>query len=255
MAGVVRFHETLRGHVSPAQLADRDGARVVAADHEAHAARGRAEGNSLVFMLTVVTADVDAMLADPDHASPVFGCVLAPALSPRPLRVEAGTLGLFATVDDEGRVLHMRYLLALVDDDAHDGSATTATTTPTTTPTTTRRWLLRGVKEVLRRRPWPTTTADTTTLFVDVWRIHEAVGDGDDGRGAPVLRGVLREGVVGVLAQLSSFRGDVGGLWRYLSFYVRSLLRVYLGPRRAPLRPAWERRAAFVAAPVRPAPR
>jgi cholesterol oxidase len=236
MSGIVRFHETLRGAVAPASVAVVAGEHVVASDHEAHAARGRAAGHELIFMLTVVTGDVDAMLADPRHASPVTGFVLAPMLGPRPLRVEDGSLDLFADVDGAGRALHMRYLLPLVDDHAATGAP--------------RRWLLRGVKEVLRRRAWPTVTADTTTLFVDVWNV-----DGPGHRDTPVLRGVLHEGVIGVLAQLSSFRGDVGGLVRYLGFYFRALLRVYLGPRRAPLRPSWQARASFVAAPVEPAAR
>ncbi|MBM4282924.1 MAG: hypothetical protein FJ137_19950 [Deltaproteobacteria bacterium] len=217
MAGLVRFSETMRGFVDDARVDE---------PHERHAARGRRRpGHELIFMLTVVTEDVDALIADPRHRSPVFGCVLAPVLSPRPLRVEQGSLDLFADVGapadpaGPGRILHMRYVLPLVDD--HDGC----------------RFLLRGIKEVVRRRPWPTTPVDTTTLFVDVWRAEEP--------GRPLLRGVLVEGLVGVVAQALSFRGDRHGLWRYLTSYVRAVWRVASGPQRAPLRPSWQRLARF----------
>lgn len=229
MSGVVRFSETLRGFVDDAAVDEL---------HESHAARGRARSHSgpsreVVFMLTVVTADVDAMIADPRHRSPVFGCVLAPSLSPHPLRVERGTLDLFADVgavdDAAGALLHMRYLLPLVDD--VDG----------------RRFVLRGIKEVTRRRPWPTVAADTTTLFVDVWAADPARGAGDDA--PPLLRGVLREGVVGIVMQALSFRGDVGGLARFVGFYVRAVLRVVLGRRREPPRLRWSRVARFVEEP------
>lgn len=198
MPDVVRFSETLRGHVSPQ----------VDGPHEVAWARGRADGTEVLFMLTVVTPDVDAMVADPLHRSPVFGCVLAPALHPRPLRVEEGHLDLFVDADPEGRVLHMRYGLALRDEDG-------------------RAWFLRGFKEVCRRRWWPTFAWDGTTLYVDV---HE----GRDG--PPRWRGVLREGVVGVLAQGLSFRGDGGwlglrGIVRYLGYYMARVTRVMLGPR------------------------
>ena len=136
----------------------------------------------------------------------------------------------FADISGDGRALHMRYVLPLVDDGAAPGAPA--------------RWILRGVKEVVRRRPWPTVSADTTTLFVDVWR--------DDARAAPVLRGVLREGLVGVLAQLSTFRGDLRGLVRYLGFYVASVVRVYAGQRHAPLLPRWQAEAAYTRTPVLP---
>lgn len=199
MPGYLRFTETMAGWLSGQ----------VGAPHEAAAVAGRAAGGEASFTLTVVTPDVDAMVADPDHRSPAFGLVECPALHPRPLRVTAGHLDLFADVAPG--VLHMRYHLDLLDE---DGVAATLT----------------GFKEVVRRRWWPTVLADTTTLFVDV------VGPGR----AP-LRGVLTMGPGGVLAQGLTFRGrgpgaGLGGIVRYLAYYVRRCVSVYLGPRRAALR-------------------
>jgi hypothetical protein len=198
MPDQVRFTETMSGYVAP----------LVGQTHEVAEATGRAHRNDLLFTLTVVTDDVDAMVVDPDHRSPAFGVVLAPGLHPRPLGVVTGHLDLFA--DAAPGVLHMRYGLQLVDADG-------------------RRLYLRGLKEVVRRAPWPTVSADTTTLFIDVW-------DGDAPTGEPAWRGVLRMGPLGVSMQGLSFRGR-GGWWglrgivNYLGYYVRRVWAIYTGPR------------------------
>lgn len=208
MPDLVRFTETMRGHLAP----------LPGATHEAAEAEGRRRRDEVICILTVVTPDVDRMVDDPDHRSPAYGCLLAPALHPAPLRVEHGHLDLFADADSEGRVLHLRYGLRVRDEDG-------------------RAFYVRGIKEVVRRRWFPTGLVDTTTLFTDVWA-------GEDPVGAPALRGILRMGPVGFLGQLSTFRGSgagfgLAGIVRYLAYYVRRVIRVYLGPRRAPLRPGW----------------
>jgi len=208
----VRFTETMHGWLAP--RADLP--------HEAAERLGREAENPSdtrgLFVLTVVCPDVDALVVDPNHRSPAFGLVLLPALSPRPLRVAAGHLDLFVDTEFGARVLHMRYGLQLT---AEDGA----------------RYFLRGIKEIVRRRWWPTVAIDTTTLFTDVF-----AGDSPDG--APLLRGILRMGPGGVTAQGLSFRGEGGwlglrGIYRYLRYYVRRVAHVYLGARTAPLRPRW----------------
>jgi hypothetical protein len=219
----MRFTETLRGFVAPLESLE--------VDHERHAAAGRAAGHELIFMLTVVCANVDGMVADPLHRMPVFGCVLASVLSPRVLRVEQGSLDLFVDGDAAGHVLHMRYRLHLVDDD--DG----------------RRWILRGIKEVVRSGLFPTPTRNTTTLFVDVWEGLDAAVPLGTGTAGPAWRGVLHEGVVGVVAQALSFRGDVGGVFRFLRFYLRRVAGIAFGPRTLPERPGWSARALLTEGP------
>ena len=199
MADSVRFTETMAGWLSSA----------VGETHEAAASSGRATGSRASFTLTILTPDVDRMVADPDHRSPAFGLVQCPALHPLPLRVDDGHLDLFVDVAPD--VLHMRYQLGLT---AVDGA----------------RYRLDGYKEVVRRRWWPTVLTDTTTLFVDV-----------TADGAPRLRGILTMGPGGVTAQGLTFRGEgaifgLAGIVRYLAYYVRRCAGVYLGPRRAPLR-------------------
>ncbi len=154
------------------------------------------------FTLTVVTPDVDALVLDPNHRSPAFGLVECPALEPGPIAVHEGALDLF--VDAGPGVLEMRYRLLLRG--AHD-----------------RRYVLVGIKDVRRRRWFPTVLTDTTTLFVDVW-------DGAEPVGTPRVRGVFTMGTGGVTAQGLSFRGGVGAIVRYLSYYVRRCVTIYLGP-------------------------
>jgi hypothetical protein len=207
MADLVRFTECMSGWLAPLVNGPDP--------HEQGARRGRAAGVASCFVLTVVTPDVDAMVADPEHRSPAYGYAHLPALHLRPMRVADGHLDLFVDAAPDARILHMRYGLRLQDDDG-------------------RAWFLRGIKEVARRRWWPTTTSDTTTLFVDVW-------PGDAPVGAPSQRGVFTMGPGGVAAQGLSFRGEgawagMRGIVRYLGYYVRRVLRVYTGPRTEPLR-------------------
>lgn len=192
MAGQVRFTETMEGWVAPAPGPDRP----VGAGSAARS------GSPAAFTLTVLTPDVDRMIADPDHRSPAFGVVECAALAPAPLAVTAGHLDLFA--DAGPGVVHMRYELHLLGPDGG-------------------RYTLRGVKDVRRRRWWPTVLTDTTTLAVELWSGPPA--------GPPTLRGELRMGPGAVIAQGLTFRGGVGAIVRYLAYYVRRCVTVYLGPR------------------------
>jgi hypothetical protein len=201
MAAEVRFTETMSGWLSP----------LPKSTHEAAAVAGRAAGGAARFTLHVVTPSVARMVEDADHRNPAFGVVECAALDPAPLAVVRGHLDLFA--DAAPGVLHMRYRLDLA---APNGA----------------RFVLRGIKEVVRRRWFPTAMFDTTTLFVDVF-------EGEEMRGVPRLRGIFWMGPGGVLAQGLSFRGSVGAIVAYLRYYVARCARIYLGARRAPLRPEW----------------
>lgn len=199
----VRFTETMRGY-----LADFDGQT-----HEVADAAGKAAGTEAYFILTVITPDVAAMIDDPEHRSPAYGCLVYPALCPEPLRVTTGHLDLF--VDAAPHVAHMRYGLNLQ------------------TPSG-ERYFLHGVKEIVRQSFFPSTLRDTTTLFVDLY-------SGDAPVGTPVHRGILRMGPVGLTAQGLSFRGD--GRWFGLraiallaAYYIGRVSTIYLGPRAKPLR-------------------
>ncbi len=189
MADTVRFTETLAGRLGPPDRSLDE------------ATRGGADTR---FVLTVVTPDVARLVADPDHRSPAFGCLLAGWLSPEPLAVTDGRLDLFVDASGDRRVVEMRYRLALR---ATDG----------------RSFVLLGQKE-LRRRWWLTTfPLDATTLRC---RLLEGSDDGP-----LVAHGVLRQGVVGVLAQGATFRAtSVRGLLGFFRYYLGTVLGVYLRP-------------------------
>ena len=171
---------------------------------------GRASEVGGYFILTVVS-DVGAMVLDPDRRSPAFGCVVLPVVDADPLRVVDGQLDLF--VDAGPRCVEMRYRLLL---QTRAGEV----------------WCLRGVKEVNRRCWFPTVLADTTTLFVDVFRGEAPVGD-------PAFRGILRMGPAAVAAQGLSFRGEggplgLGAIVRFARYYISRVAAIYFGPRTPP---------------------
>lgn len=203
MAAEVRFTETMSGWLAP----------LPGASHEEAALAGQAARGAGRFTLHVVTPSVARMVEDPDHRNPAFGVVECETLHAAPLAVTRGHLDLFA--DAAPGVLHMRYRLDLL---APDGE----------------RFVLRGIKEVVRWSWFPTATLDTTTLFVDIFAGTEMTGE-------PRLRGIFWMGPGGVLAQGLSFRGHLGAIVRYLRYYVARCAAIYLGARRLPLRPEWGR--------------
>jgi cholesterol oxidase len=81
----LQFTETMRGYFS-SDVKD---------NYLAGAAVGEEAGSSLAFTLTIVSEDLNDMLANPQHQARMLGSVVAPALSARPLSVEDGVFNLF----------------------------------------------------------------------------------------------------------------------------------------------------------------
>jgi cholesterol oxidase len=151
----VRFTETMKGFFSTA----------VKDDYQKGAERGKQDGSTLQFILTIAADDAEFMLKDPRHESRAVGTVTAPALSAKPLTVREGVFRLF--VQDPSRVetRNMVYELKLESEEG---------------PT----YFFRGVKLVHDDHVadgWN----DTTTLFVT---IH----DGDTQTGPVLGKGVLK---------------------------------------------------------------
>ena len=197
MADSVRFSETLAGRLGDPRLPLEEAGRV---------------GADTRFLLTVVSPDIAALVADPNHRSPAWGCLLAEWLSPSPLTVSDGRLDFFVDGAPDRRVVFMRYRLDLR---ATDGA----------------RFVLLGQKELRRRRWFPTFPVDATTLRCALHR--------DDDAGELVAHGVLVQGPVGVLAQGATFRGS--GRWYglraligFFRYYLGTLAGVYLRPRIRP---------------------
>lgn len=181
----VRFTETLAGRLGDPALPVDEAAR---------------RGQDSRFVLVVVSPDVARLVADPDHRSPAFGCLLAPWLSEEPLRVERGQLDLFVDLPGARPAVEMRYRLELVHADG-------------------RHLVLTGIKS-LRRRFWLWTFPwDATTLRCEL-REGERL----------LAHGWLRQGLVGVLAQGATFRAtSLRALLGFFRYYLGTVLRVYLG--------------------------
>jgi cholesterol oxidase len=199
MTGWMRFTEEMAGFFLPRAPACDTGYE-----------NGRAEHSSLMFHLTIGSADVGALLKDPGHVAPARGWIEAPRLGAGRLPVERGTFNLFIPGRKPGR-LAMHYCLWFLD----------GTGEPRT---------LLGVKDV-GNDPGFDLWKDTTSLAVQILDGHV-----DDGKRARVLgRGILLISPSMFARQLRSFRGDPVGVARFGAFFALRLFLEY-GSR------AWQRR-------------
>ena len=184
----LRFTEKMSGWFA---LGDQGvanaGVEDVDAFHQA-ATAGEAATSPMTFVLTLSSDDLRALTTDLATPMRAVGTVVAPALDPGPLTVDAGRFELFAPDDPDPAVRHMWYRLPLA---AADG----------------RRFSLQGFKTV---EPGVATGAwdATTTLYVTVHR--------DDADGPVVGRGILRIAPLDFAKQLRTMTvtGPVGELER-----------------------------------------
>lgn len=200
----VRFTERMAGHIGL-------GPELAARAHAEAAAAGEAAGSSLAFVLTLISEDLDATLADPAKRMRLIGTVEAPALSPTPLQVVDGSFSLLSDDPERGETTNMIYAMTLVEAGAGAEG---------------RRHRLRGVKYVHDDRG-PDLWADTTTLFVEIHDESDVL----------VARGVLRISlpdfakqvrtilVTGTSSALERARAQV----RFGRFFLGSLFDSYAG--------------------------
>lgn len=220
----IRFTERMTGWVAP----------VADGDPNVGATRGKADGTSIEFVLTVVVDDLAALVDDPATPGRLAGTVVAPLLSTRRLQVADGTFHLM--VEDRTRVETwlMRYSMTLV---AEDG----------------RRFRFEGTK-TLHDRAGFDAWSDTTTLHVTIHElppapegVWSANGERpDDAAGSSsgatpdgvVVAGVMRLSPGDFARQLTTMRvtgvdsAAERAVWlgRFCSRFCRGLLRVYGGP-------------------------
>jgi len=62
---------------------------------------GKSDQSPCEFTLTVVSENLDQLIASPDHPAKMVGTVIAPALSKAPLSVNNGEFGLFVDFPDQ----------------------------------------------------------------------------------------------------------------------------------------------------------
>ncbi len=196
----IRFTETMRGHWSTA----------VTDDAEAAAARGKRDGSTFEFTLTVISRDLKAMVEDPRHTARMVGTVLAPELSASPLTVGGATFNLMVVDPDEIQTRKMVYRMTLSSAEG-------------------QTFFLTGFKRI-QNTLGPDIWEDTTTLFITV---HD--GDSD---AAPVLgRGVLHIEPADFLRQMTTMevtnaetiQERLEGLARFGRLFAGGLQDVYGG--------------------------
>lgn len=191
MSGGVRFTEEMKGFFL------RD-----APAFDTGYENGRATGSSLLFHLTIGTADVDAFLDDPDHEATANGWIIAPTLGAGRLPVERGRFNLLVAGRAPGR-LAMRYRLWF-----YDGQSAPRT--------------LVGIKDVGNDAGLD-VWKDTTSLATTILEGHATPG----GDAEELGRGLLHLTPAMFARQLLTFRGDPIGIARFGSAFALGLLREY----------------------------
>ncbi|VAW88301.1 Glucose-methanol-choline (GMC) oxidoreductase:NAD binding site [hydrothermal vent metagenome] len=135
-------------------------------DYEQGFKQGKHNNTPFEFTLTVVSQDLDAMLADSNHQAAIYGTVKAPMLSPTPLTVTEGVFNLFVKdpeiVDtrrmdynltmtaQNGDVFYMEGHKTIHDDPGFDmwKDTTTLFATVTTTKADPSTAIGRGILEI-----------------------------------------------------------------------------------------------------------
>jgi predicted acylesterase/phospholipase RssA len=167
----LQFTEQMKGHVGQGAADFVEGERA-----------GIEADTRLDVTLTIHVADVDRFMADPNHPATITGTADSPLLG-GVVEVSRGAFNLLVQGDGPQRK-EMRYRL-------HTRDAAGPVT-------------IVGVKKVEHDQGLNDVFADTTTLFVTMYRGHvEAAGEA----GAEVLaRGIIRIGFFELLQLLTTFR-------------------------------------------------
>lgn len=151
----LQFTESMKGYFSTK----------VTGDYEQAAKQGKADDSKFEFILTIISDDLDDMLANENHTASIIGTVTAPALSLEPMAVTDGEFHLFVLDPDNPRIRRMRYRMKMKSEEG-------------------KTYYFDGFKLVYndgRLDVWD----DTTTLFITVY-------DGDS-MDSPVLgKGILK---------------------------------------------------------------
>src|SRR5688572_2987319 len=170
----IAFTETMRGF----------GSTTSTADYETAFRQGERDHSIIEFTVTVTAPNLDRLIADPAHEAVLTGTVTAPALSPTPLRVEAGRFHLLVRDTDAPRTRKMVYQMPLVADDG-------------------RRFHFEGFKTI-HDDAGPDIWADTTTLFVTIHHDNEG--------GSVAAKGIIKIHINDFRKQLGTMK-VLGSSW------------------------------------------
>lgn len=196
----IRFTETMKGHFATRETADfRQAERF-----------GELDGSTMAFTLTIVSDDLDDMLASSAHPARMIGTLNAPALSAAPLTAENGVFHLFEADPERVDSRRMVYRMGLRSQEG-------------------RQFYFHGFKTI-DNQPATRAWAQTTTLYVTV---HDGVDET-----APVLgKGVLHIRPEDFLKQMttmeatnaSTHEARLSALTRFGQFFAGVLYDSYGG--------------------------
>ncbi len=195
----MRFTETMRGFFS----------RQETQDFQAGETRGRQDSSPFEFTLTIVSDDLEEMLANPGHHARMAGTATAPALSPLPLTVSHGTFQLLARDPSQVNARLMLYRMTLTSEDGQS-------------------FEFEGFKAVKADKPanlleiWP----DTSTLFITLSSAGAVIGKG-------ILHilpaDFLRQMTTMVVTNAPTPKARLDGLMRFGMFFAGEVFQVYGG--------------------------
>ncbi|MDX9835886.1 MAG: hypothetical protein RBT36_11850, partial [Desulfobulbus sp.] len=152
----IRFTETMRGHFALDSFST----------HAAAEQAAQQAGTSFEFIVTVISQDLESMLADPEHRAEMVGVVRAPVLSAAPMTISNGQFCLFTRDPDHPTGRRMEYQMDLQSDSG-------------------KSFRLVGFKRI-QNDPGLDLWADTTTLYIDIFNVDEA-GEADGAIGQGIL--------------------------------------------------------------------
>lgn len=191
------FTETMRGRLSTTSLDDYDSAY---SDKNA---------SPTEFTLTIITPDLQKMLADAKHQAKIIGEVTIPALSKAPLVVTQGEFQLFVVEQSEVDTRNMIYHLLL---DSVEGN----------------QYEFEGFK-LIHNDPKFDSWKDTTTLYINLYEIN--------GSKRLCGKGILKILPADFLHQLTTIRilhttdaiEILNAKTQFINFFVGTLYQIYGG--------------------------
>jgi cholesterol oxidase len=177
--------------------------------YEDAAEEGKPAGKDFGFTLTIISDDLEEMLAAPQHSAKAVGSVVAPALSPDPLTATQGVFNLFVQDPEQANTRRMLYAMTL-------------------TSVQGKTYDFNGFK-LVRDDPGFDIWADNTTLYITV-RENGPTGE-------IVGKGILRISADDFAKQLSTVQvtnaASLGERLKYLDkfsrFFGRTLVETYGG--------------------------
>jgi len=165
----LQFSEAMEGYFSTK----------VKDDYAVAARQGKADGSPLRLIATIISDDIELMMAEPDHAAKLIGTVTAPELSAEPLSLSDGQFYLFIQDPASFNTRYMRYVATMTTDEG-------------------TTYYFEGHKTV-HNDPGFDVWSDTTTLFVTVYA-------GKDNTGAIAGKGIIEIHLKDLSHQLTTMK-------------------------------------------------